>query len=192
MAVDDWPPGDPEPPSVDLPAAAVPSRSSCSRVLWNSVSVVSLLADRGVFGLANDCPASPFAIAADLAVGEVVPDTLYDGGRPVETEFTAMLSYCPAANLCAPRRQTIAAPVAKYCHCQIIPRIRCLAALITSQIVFLRCAAVGLVTPPQGCAGGVFFKQRYWGARLPRRTRDGWPCFPWGSPDQGPWWQSRS
>jgi hypothetical protein len=110
MPADDWLAGDPELPLVDLPAVAVPSRSSCSRVLWNSVSVVSLpLVNWEVFALANDCPASPFPMAAGLAVGEVLPETLYDGGRPLETECTAMLSILPSGN-------TLRASAANYCR----------------------------------------------------------------------------
>ena len=110
MPADDRLAGDPELSLVDRPAVAAPSRSSCSRVLWNGVSVVSRPpVNWEVFALANDCPASPFAMAADLAVGEVLPETLYDGGRPVETECTAMLSILPSGN-------TLRASAANYCR----------------------------------------------------------------------------
>ena len=119
MPADDWPAGDPELSLADRPAVAVPSRSSCSRVLWNRVSVDSLPPVNGeVFALANDCPASPFAMAADLAIGEVLPETLYDGGRPFETECTAMLflpgchpaTNSPAAISCAPGGKDLPPP----------------------------------------------------------------------------------
>src|ERR1700722_2270860 len=174
MAADDWPAGDPELSLADRPAVAVPSRSSCSRGLWNSVSGDSLpLVDWEVFALANDCPASPFAMAADLATGEVLPETLYDGGRPFETECTDMLflpgchpaTNSPAAISCAPGGKDLPPPWQTTATIQLYSKCIVSRALAhhKSCVCRTRPTAVKLVTPPHSCGGVCYFKRQCWG-----------------------------